>query len=553
MPDLRHSLSKMDFSHLKIVAEQWRLPFSAPDARIGLDQLVEHLLASDLILEIREVLTDKEKEALLWLDSLDGKEPWIQFTRRFGEVREMGVGRVDRERPDKDPASPVEGLWYRALVARGFFETDSGSLEFAYIPDDLRKLVMASINPKEKSSLGIGFKCRKATAREKNHQVPASNYSLDHTCTLLSAMRMNLDPESHLPDVSGEEIVFYQNLFLALGLTADDGIPAPEIIRDFFDTPREERFLTLWQSWRTSDTHLDLSLTPNLEIEGSISADPSRVRELLLSLLQNLDPKTWWSLESFIAQVKEKFPDFQRKGGDYDSWFIKNSLTGDYLRGFSHWDEVEGALLKYLISGPLHWLGFLDLGLAEEEGHPASFRLSSNAFNLINNQMPKIGGRKPEQIQIRAKGEIRITRNVPHKIRYQVARFCEWYPVKAEAYLYTISPASLRRAENQGLKTAHLISLLKNHAEAVPPNILAALERWEKQGAQASISKRTILRLGSPAVLKSLQKSKASRFLLEQLGPTVVIIQEGSEEKIAAALVEFGILLEIEDQTGSQT
>ncbi len=82
-------ITKMDFSHLKIVAEQWRLPFSAPDARIGLDQLVEHLLTNDLILEIREVLTDKEKEALLWLDSLDGKEPWIQFTRllRFRQVQ----------------------------------------------------------------------------------------------------------------------------------------------------------------------------------------------------------------------------------------------------------------------------------------------------------------------------------------------------------------------------------------------------------------------------------------------------------------------------------
>ena len=120
MPDLRHSLSKMDFSHLKIVAEQWRLPFSAPDAQIGLDQLVEQLLVSDLIMEIREVLTDKEKEALVWLDTLDGKEPWIQFTRRFGEIREMGAGRVDRERPDKDPVSTVEGLWYRALIARGF-------------------------------------------------------------------------------------------------------------------------------------------------------------------------------------------------------------------------------------------------------------------------------------------------------------------------------------------------------------------------------------------------------------------------------------------------
>jgi hypothetical protein len=358
---------------------------------------------------------------------------------------------------------------------------------------------------------------------------------------------MNLDPDVHLPGVSQNEADFYRTLFSTIGLLADDESPAPEKIRNFFDKTLEERLLLLWQTWRTSDTHQDLSLTPDIQIEGILELTPGRVRELVISLLKNLDPKTWWSIESFISQVKENYPDFQRIGGEYDSWYIKSKSTGEYLRGFNHWDGVEGALLKYLLAGPMHWLGLLDLGLIEEDGQPASFRFSAYADNLINNQVPSLTGRNTEKIQIRSKGEIRMTTNVPHKTRYQVARFCEWHPVKAEAYLYAISPASLSRAEKQGLRVAHLLSLLKKYSEVIPPNILAALERWEKQGVQSSVAQKTILRLGSPAVLKSLKKSKASRYILEQLGPTVVIIREGSEDKIAEVMVELGFFLELED------
>jgi hypothetical protein len=536
----------MDFNQLKIVAEKWRLPFSAPDAREGVNQLIDHLLDFGALQEILETLTTPEKEALLWLDSLDGKEPWTQFARRFGEVREMGAGRVDRERPDRDPISPAEGLWYRALVARGFFETDSGPLEFAYIPEDIRGLMMIVLNPGN-SSQSREFICRKAVQRERKHHLPSSDICLDHTCTLLSAWRMNLDPDVHLPGVSQNEVDFYRTLFATMTLLADDGTPAPEKIRNFFDKPLKERLLLLWQSWRESDIHQDLSLTPDIQIEGILELGPCRVRELLISLLKDLDPETWWSIESFISQIKEKYPDFQRTGGEYDSWYIKSKSTGEYIRGFNHWDDVEGELLKYLRTGPMHWLGLLDLGLIEEDGQPASFRFSAYAGDLFNMQVPSIAVRKPETVQIRSKGEIRMTMNVPHKTRYQVSRFCEWYPVKAEAYLYAISPASLSRAEKQGLRVAHLLSLLTNYAEAIPPNILAALERWEKQGVQSSVAQKTILRLGSPAVLKSLKKSKASRYILEQIGPTVVIIREGSEDKIAEVLVELGFFLELED------
>ena len=111
---------------------------------------MESLLVSNKLADLDHILSAKEKEALVWLDDREGREVWDHFRRQFGEIREMGAGRLDRERPDLAPISPVEGLWYRALIARGFFESDTGLQEYAFIPEDLRELALPNLNPDRK-------------------------------------------------------------------------------------------------------------------------------------------------------------------------------------------------------------------------------------------------------------------------------------------------------------------------------------------------------------------------------------------------------------------
>jgi len=553
MTDLRQSLSKADFSHLKVVTEGWRLDLTAPDARGALTQLVDHLLGSEILTDLRNMLSPEDQEALLWLDAQGGKALWDHFSRRFGDIREMGAGKLEREQPFQDPISPAESLWYRALIARGFLETDSGPQEFVYLPEDLREPVISSLQVSHPSAKSPSFISRKATSREYALQVKASANILDDLCTFLAGSRMFIDPLVHLPGVTDLQVDFYQMLSQICGLLDQNQAVSPGEIRDFFDLSREDAMLKLWISWRKAENFPDISLLPMISLEGSPEIDPVHTRDKVITHLTSLDPESWWSIESFISQIKETDPDLLRKRGEYDSWFIKNRDSGEYLSGFSHWDEVEGALIRYLLTGPLHWLGLLDLGIPEENAEPLAFRFSSYSQSLITGASLSLSPRKTEGIQIRAKGEIRMTENVPHKTRYQAARFCDWFPVKADAYMYAITPGSLLRAEEQGLRIKHLLTLLKAYAGVIPPNILAALERWEKQGVQATISHKTILRLGSPAVLKALKRSKASRFILEQLGPTAVIVKPGSENKIGEALVELGFFLEVDDQTGSQT
>jgi hypothetical protein len=53
-----------------------------------------------------------------------------------------------------------------------------------------------------------------------------------------------------------------------------------------------------------------------------------------------------------------------------------------------------------------------------------------------------------------------------------------------------------------------------------------------------------VLKVSKPEVLKELRESKAGRFLGEILGPTTVVIQNGAQTRVLAALAEMGLLAE---------
>ena len=105
MPTLLQSLQDQDLGQLHIIAELWGISLDAPDARQGRKNLVQGILNADLVAEVIESLPEEAQTALGTLMDHDSRFPWPQFIRRFGEVREMGPGRRDREKPHLNPAS----------------------------------------------------------------------------------------------------------------------------------------------------------------------------------------------------------------------------------------------------------------------------------------------------------------------------------------------------------------------------------------------------------------------------------------------------------------
>ncbi len=120
MPDLAQTLQGTDLGFLRMVAGAWGLDLNAPDSHTALPVVVEALQDAELVREILDVLPQEALQALQALLENNGCMTWAMFTRRYGEVRSMGPGKRDRERPDLKPTSNAEILWYRALIGRAF-------------------------------------------------------------------------------------------------------------------------------------------------------------------------------------------------------------------------------------------------------------------------------------------------------------------------------------------------------------------------------------------------------------------------------------------------
>jgi hypothetical protein len=531
MPDLLTSLQKHDLGHLRIVAGLWGLELDSKETEAAAKELCASLLDPDLLAEILEALKPEAQTALEALTAKSGRIPWAEFIRQHGDIREIGPGKRDREKPHLNPASTAEILFYRALLARAFFNTASGPQEFAYIPDDLLEIVISRgdsrIAPTMAEPLG-----RPALPREKEYIIPTNDNILDDATTLLAALRLGLEPpETNMPAQVLEEFLKAAKIITKSG-------PKPEAVKTFLEAPRQEALKNLVDVWLESESFNELRQLPGLVFEGEWNNQPVITREFLLNLLDAIPEGKWWSLSAFINDVKAKYPDFQRASGDYDSWFIKRESDGEYLRGFEHWDQVDGALIRYFIAGILFWLGQVDLAAPEDGAEPTAFRAKGEKTKGLN---------EDGKLAVRSNGMIASSRLVPRVVRYQVARFCEWDNPKADEYQYRLTPASLKRAGEQGLKIEHLLSLLAKHAAGgIPPVLVKALKRWDANGTEARVQTRAILRVSRPEVLEELRKSKAARFLGEILGPTAVIVKEGAQSKVLAALAELGLLAEEE-------
>lgn len=551
MPELIQNLKEHDLGFLHIIAEMWGLELHASDVNSGAAQLNSAMLDRALIDETLTQLTDNAHAALDELIQAGGRVHWAMFTRRHGAVREMGPGRRDREKPHREPESAAELLWYCGLIGRAFMDTPDGPVEFAYIPSDLFTLLP---RPAGEGKPPPG---RPATPLERKHPLSAGDRILDHACTLLAAIRLGYEP-AELEDlqagwqaeIEGEagytlSVEFLTALLTCAGLLDAYAEVQTEAAREFLEAPRAAALASLTKAWLGCHRLDELRLLPGLQAEGEWSNDPLRTRQTVIDFLSTIPDDSWWSLPAFIAGVKETQPDFQRPAGDYDSWYLRDRESGEFLRGFEHWDSVDGELLRYMLTGPLHWLGILDLAAPAKGASPSAFRTSKWGTALLKGEHPQDLPEERAKITVRSDARLSASRLAPRAARYQIARFCQWDSFDEREYRYRITPASLQRAAQRGLRVTHLLSLLRRYAEAAPPSLVRALERWADQGSEARLESVTILRLRSPELLEVLRKSKAARFLGEPLGPTVVVVKPGAGAKVLAILAEMGYLGEV--------
>lgn len=545
MRRLQQILQDYDLGHLRIVADLWGLDAPAGTAAAAAEALANEMLDPRRLSEVLESLRLEARLALRALADGGGAAPIADLERRHGPIRPMGPGRRDREKPWRDPSSALEDLWYRGLLGKAFADTNLGPQEFGFLPSDLLPLLPATALPaaplgepadSPRAARGAGFAC------------------LEDAASILAALRRRprrsplgplLTPFLIHPE-SGELIL---HLLVRLGCAKARPLqPEPERTRRFLEAAWPSTRADLLLAWRDSPTWNEVARLPHLQAPRSgWPNQPLPARSAILEFLRSIPVGTWWDLESFVSAVRDSHPGFQRPGGDFDAWYLRDRSTGEFLRGFERWDRIEGALLRSVIAGPLFWLGALEVDAdGPGAGRPA-FRLTP--FSRLIHEPLVLRDETPaprSEIRLAADARITVPRGSPLAHRYQISRVSTWLGRDDAGYHFVLTPSSLQHASRQGLNPDQIRDLLESASgRPLPAPLAKALERWARRGAEAKAVATWVLQVQHASVLEGLRRNRATaRYLGDRIGPLEVRIRAQDWEALRSAAARLGILLD---------
>ncbi len=567
MANILKMLQDSDPALLSVIAGVWSVKIDPRDRDTAIRLLAETMLDPVRAEAIWDKLDDAQRSALQVLVSSKGAMPEKMLSRLFGEIRRMGQGQIERERPLEKPTGPAEALFYRGLLGIRYEPSPSGTNNIVYIPPDLlNALPLHKTSYDRLDDVEESFEEEDADEpidlapieRPGNVQ-PADTSIVDDMATLLAFIQL------YAPTIDGDTIVEEETLseymlnrdadrlIFLIGLAASADfldaqagrlyIKRPEV-RRWLEMPRPQQVRALAHAWRDSSFYRDLWHVPGLIVEREAGAmpqyDPATARQAITDLMLNGVPlDAWWAQDAFIDAMKLHDRDFQRPNGDYQSWYIRG-LDGAYLSGETSWDAVEGALIDYVLNGPMHWLGLLDRG--ESAGH-----LTAYGKSFITNKSWPTPPDPADKITIKDDGTLHISRKTPRIDRFQIARFATWVS-SGDPYIYKLTGESINGAAEQGITVSHIASFLqKAHGDAPLPNsVTRILENW-RGGAAAAVTfeKLLVLRTTSVETLDGIFDNPAlRRYLGARLGPMAVVIRADQIDPLQAALGEQGISVE---------
>jgi hypothetical protein len=576
MPTLKAMLTEADEALIDVLVGLW----GVDTRRLSPAEIREALRQAMLDPErVGKVFDTLDSDARGALQTLAGNQPnrnrmaLLMFKALAGDIRRPGKGQIDRLKLHLNPESPAEALYYKGLVS---ITTDliGGALGYiAYIPDDLAAILplhrtgySRDVLEKEAEQRSRGIDVMPVTGSEQVTVIDGSEIAdmrvadtriVDDMTTLLAYLQMNpakfqagqgLAPESlevlmpHLLWQDEARLAF----LVAVGISAHLIHPQEgrlythrDGIRPWLQEPRVMQLRHLVEAWRDSDEFLELLMIPGLIVEDAPAYDAVSARTALIDALRAETPlNEWWALDSFIEVVYARHTDFQRPGGDYDGWYIRND-SGEYLRGVESWHAVDGAVVEFVVMAPLHWLGLVDIG-----ENAVRFNAYGRAF-LENRWQPRPEDEEP--ITMQEDGTLLVSRRVPRYDRFQMARFTSWIApatLDGNPYVYRLDAAGLQRAAAQNITTDVIAKFITRvTGAALPEPVTRLLQNWRTGPTSVvSLESHVILRTTAPETLDAIfNEPMLRRYLGARLGEMACIVRADQWDVLARALGERGI------------
>ncbi|MGB9722371.1 MAG: helicase-associated domain-containing protein [Chloroflexia bacterium] len=558
MRTLRQALEGIPTALLREMARFWKVPEAEQAGRPRLIAgLLERMGRAESVRDALGRLEETEREVLYTLLEAGGRVRAAVLTHRYGPLRPPGLAPSHPE-----ALNPTERLHRRGFLFRTLAAWEDYAGPTFFIPPELLALLPAAPRPRPDELLRVlppeevrstpadlrlhrDLACLLAFFRREDYGPPEEDvWPKDVGATLqrvLSPATESTDASRNVPTVYA---AFGFHLARQAQLLAPDQEgwlrPTAEGL-EWLRLPPIARAQVLFQAWCSLTAWDEIFAIPELERLGP--ADPSIPRGRVLKALASLEAGRWYTLAGWLRFIESSAPDFLQPEGTSGRLRLRSGRP--LPTGPAAWKEVEGRYLRFIVEGPLHWLGLVDLG--KGAAGDDAFRLNDLGQSLLH---PEAGRPHLEEEPAAVEGTFEVW--VPLEASPYIVFILEEYAERVcrdALSLYRLTRPALHRALERGAGVERLIEALERCGRgALPQNVAYTLREWASAYGK--------LRLRRPLLLTAAEAERLSEVLADptiraacgdRLSPTAVEVPAEQVAALLEALGRLGYLPQVEE------
>jgi hypothetical protein len=323
---------------------------------------------------------------------------------------------------------------------------------------------------------------------------------------------------------------------------------AAQPVMQWLQSPPAVQRKALFSAWRTDARWNDLAHVQGIafEMTHTWANEPVRERGAILEMLVRwlaASSEPWQEAEDFVEFAHTTNPDFARPDGRYDTWQIRDVRTNEFLPGFENWNRIEGALIRYTVTSPLRWMGFVNVQGTRIALTDTARQLAAETEEPAR---PATAQPRADVIRLEPDGDV-IVQSGARFERFQLARVANWSVTRSDDYVYRLAPESVQAAVKQNISSQRILEFLEQHtSKPIPPNLIKAIKRFEQYGTEARLEQAYMLRTKDAETMEALLNTHAVRkAMIERLSPTCALMRQREARAVSSAIIRTGLLIDL--------
>ncbi len=296
----------------------------------------------------------------------------------------------------------------------------------------------------------------------------------------------------------------------------------------------------------------------------------SGFRQTVLQMLACLPDNTWINLDDIYSLLKMSWSEFDGSSRETYRWHYRHDTTPWWYLTYNEkrlepdqnepdWDLAQGCFIRQMLSGPLHWLGLVDLRF--DNTRLTSVRLLGLADIFLDKvEAPPAPQRNVSQTPIKdAQDAIMVDglqiRVVPSALNAQGHTLLDKIAILEQAapgqFVYKLDPLATHQSFESGVGLEEILAdWAKLLPLEMPPLIQQTLtEWWQSYGQVRLYSDVTIIELADDhALIEMKTVTSLEKYLLAEISPRLILIPTETAELLAAELEHAGYTPKQTDQ-----